>query len=69
MAYLELAKTDPKLRRKITISAPIFYPKQRKVTISAPIFTANDRQIQEAFEPTQNGEEWKQHTGTPFLLK
>ena len=55
MAYLELGKTGPK---------------QRRITISASIFTENSVcQLQKTFKFTQDGEEWKEHTGTPFLLK
>ncbi|CAB3997865.1 Hypothetical predicted protein [Paramuricea clavata] len=55
MAYLELGETGPK---------------QTKINISSPCFTKNSEcQIQKTFEFFQNGEEWKTHTGIPFLLK
>ncbi|CAB3997866.1 Hypothetical predicted protein [Paramuricea clavata] len=55
VAYLELGETGPK---------------QTKINISSPSFTKNGKcQIQKTFEFFQNGEEWKTHTGTPFLLK
>jgi hypothetical protein len=56
MAYLELGETGPK---------------QTKINISSPSFTKNYSvcQIQKTFQFFQNGEEWKTHTGIPFLLK